>query len=123
MSSHAAAARVLYGDKKNIVDLVIRDGEAAPVSPRMRALLVIAGHVQQNGKDVTESAIAVARTAGATDRDIHDTVLIAAAFSMYNRYVDGLASFTPTDPKAYEPMGERLASAGYILPKPVNELH
>ncbi|HLZ17947.1 MAG TPA: hypothetical protein VKQ08_12935, partial [Cyclobacteriaceae bacterium] len=57
-----------------------------------------------------------AREHGANDRDIHDTVLIAAAFSMFNRYVDGLASFTPTDPKAYEEMGVRLGEKGYVLP-------
>ncbi|MBD0260923.1 MAG: carboxymuconolactone decarboxylase, partial [Cytophagales bacterium] len=60
--------------------------------------------------------VALARQHGATDRDIHDTVLIAAAFCMFNRYVDGLASFTPTDPEAYEAMGERMVEKGYVLP-------
>ncbi|HEY9045845.1 MAG TPA: peroxidase-related enzyme [Ohtaekwangia sp.] len=120
MSSHAAAARELYKEDRAIVDCVIRDGDAAPVTPKMKALLVIAGHVQQNGKNVTEADIAAARAEGATDRDIHDTVLIAAAFSMFNRYVDGLASFTPTDPKEYDAMGVRLAAVGYTLPKPVS---
>ena len=63
-------------------------------------------------------ARAEARKHGAGDRDIHDTVLIAATFSMFNRYVDGLASLTPTDPKAYEEMGKRMSAIGYVMPKP-----
>ena len=58
----------------------------------MKALLEIAGKVQSNGKSVTPEDIEAARKAGANDTDIHDTVLIAASFSMFNRYVDGLAS-------------------------------
>ena len=68
------------------------------------------------GKEVTEEDIANARKEGADDRAIHDTVLIAATFSMFNRYVDGLASFTPTDEKEYEAMGKRMAENGYTLP-------
>ena len=52
-------------------------------------------------------------TAGADDKAIHDTVLIAAMFSMFNRYVDGLATWTPTDPEFYEETGKRLATKGY----------
>lgn len=116
MSSHAAAARELFGDNRAIVDKVIELGENAPVSPKLRALLIIAGKVQVSGRDVTEADVAEARKQGAGDRDIHDTVLIAATFSLFNRYVDGLASFTPTDPKAYEEMGKRMTSLGYVLP-------
>ena len=87
----------------------------------MNALLNIAGKVQQNGMLVTPEDVAEARKYGAEDRDVHDTVLIAAAFSMFNRYVDGLASFTPTDPGEYEPMGKRLATMGYVLPQPQNK--
>lgn len=119
--SHAAAARVLFGKQSNIVDCVIEEGTQAPVTPKMKALLNIAGKVQQSGKAVTEEDIAEARKQGAGDHDIHDTVLIAAAFCMFNRYVDGLDSFTPTDPKAYEAMGQRMTSVGYVLPqKPVD---
>jgi hypothetical protein len=85
----------------------------------MKALLNIAGKVQQSGKHVTEGDINKAREQGAGDRDIHDTVLIAAAFSMFNRYVDGLASFTPTDPVLYEEMGKRMTTIGYVLPQNV----
>lgn len=117
MSSHAAAARELYGDERLVVDCVIDDFTQAPVSAKMKALLNIAGKVQQTGKAVTSDDVAEARKQGATDRDIHDTVLIAATFCMFNRYVDGLASLTPTDPLAYAEMGKRMATLGYVLPK------
>jgi hypothetical protein len=64
-----------------------------------------------------EEDIAFARYHGANDRNIHDTVLIAAAFSMYNRYVDGLASLTPTDNLEYEAMGKRMVAIGYVMPE------
>jgi uncharacterized peroxidase-related enzyme len=116
MSSHAAASRELYHDHKDVVDQVLHDVDSASVSPKMKALLLIAGKVQKNGKLVTQHDVDIARQAGAGDRDIHDTVLIAATFSLFNRYVDGLASFTPTDPKEYEAMGKRLATIGYVPP-------
>lgn len=118
MSSHAAAARELFDDKREVVDCVIHNQSTPLLSEKMKALLNIAGKVQQNGKLVTDEDVAAARKLGAGDRDIHDTVLIAATFSMFNRYVDGLASLTPTDPAAYEPMGKRLATMGYVLPQP-----
>ncbi len=119
MSSHAAAARELYGKDDAIVDCVINDGVNAPVSSKMKALLSIAGKVRQNGKAVTPEDVAEARKQGAGDREIHDTVLIAATFSMFNRYVDGLASYTPTDPAAYREMGKRMTTMGYVLPQNV----
>lgn len=112
-SSHAAASRHLYGDRADVVDAVIADLDAAPIDEKLRALLVIAGKVQRNGRLVTEEDVADARRQGATDREIHDTVLIAAAFSMYNRYVDGLATLAPTEPEAYAEMGRRMAEQGY----------
>ncbi|HET6994561.1 MAG TPA: peroxidase-related enzyme [Chitinophagaceae bacterium] len=115
MSSHAAAARCLYGDEKIIVDEVLKDMQQSTVSDKIKALLIIAGKVQVLGKEVTQEDITAARIQGADDRDIHDTVLIAASFSMFNRYVDGLASFTPTDPAVYEEMGKRMVK-GYVLP-------
>jgi uncharacterized peroxidase-related enzyme len=113
MSSHAAASRHLYGDRQAVVDAVIADLATAPVEEKLRALLAIAGKVQQNGRLVTEADVAAARAAGATDREIHDAVLIAAAFSMFNRYVDGLATWAPEDPAAYSEMGRRMAEQGY----------
>jgi alkylhydroperoxidase family enzyme len=118
-NSHAAAARCLYGEEKNIVDDVLQDMQQSNVSDKLKALLNIAGKVQILGNKVTPEDIAEARTSGADDREIHDTVLIAASFSMFNRYVDGLASFTPTDPATYEEMGKRMAK-GYVLPQQIN---
>ncbi|MFZ0967791.1 MAG: hypothetical protein WAN13_05920, partial [Candidatus Acidiferrales bacterium] len=81
---------------------------------KLKALLAIAGKVQQGGKKVTTAEIERARQCGATDREIHDTVLIAAAFCMYNRYVDGLATWAPQDPQVYRERGAMLAESGYI---------
>lgn len=121
MSSHAAAARELFADKREVVDCVIHNQSTPQLSDKMKSLLNIAGKVQESGKLVTDEDILEARKHGAGDRDIHDTVLIAATFSMFNRYVDGLASFTPTDPREYEPMGKRLATMGYVLPQQQNK--
>ncbi len=118
MSSHAAAARELFEDDREVVDCVIHNQPTSLLSDKMKALLEIAGKVQQSGKLVTDEDVAEARRHGANDRDIHDTVLIAATFSMFNRYVDGLATLTPSDPKEYEAMGNRLARVGYVPPKP-----
>ena len=115
MSSHAAAARCLYGDDETIVDDVLSDMKRSRISDKLKALLHVAGKVQVLGKEVTSADIDAAKALGATDKEIHDTVLIAAAFCMFNRYVDGLASFTPTDPEAYKEMGKRMVP-GYNLP-------
>ena len=111
-SSHAAAARHLLGDGET-VDAVVADAPEARVTPKLRALLAIAARVQQGGRRVDEEQVRAAREQGATDREIHDTVLIAAAFCMYNRYVDGLATWAPEDPAAYDEIGARLAAHGY----------
>jgi uncharacterized peroxidase-related enzyme len=111
--SHAAAARHLLGEEHATVDAVLEDPASAPVIPKLKALLAIAAKVQQGGRIVTEGDVRAARAEGATDRDIHDTVLIAAAFSMFNRYVDGLATLVPADPAAYVEMGRRMAEGGY----------
>jgi uncharacterized peroxidase-related enzyme len=106
-TSHGAAAAAHLG----------RDSELqSPVSAKLKALLTIAGEVQKGGKHVTADNVASARREGATDLEIHDTVLIAAAFCMYNRYVDGLATWQPQDPSMYASMGEHLATHGYITP-------
>ncbi len=116
MSSHAAAARYLYQDEKDIVDFVLDDYLNAPISDKLKSLLNIAAKVQQDARLVSTEDVQHAKELGATEQEIHDTVLIAAAFCMFNRYVDGLASFTPADPKDYEAMGKRMAK-GYTLPK------
>jgi alkylhydroperoxidase family enzyme len=99
------------------VDEALSDMQQSQLSDKMKALLNIAGKVQILGKEVLAEDIAIARTSGANDREIHDTVLIAATFSMFNRYVDGLASFTPTAPEAYAEMGRRMTEKGYIMPQ------
>jgi len=88
--------------------------EASPISEKLKALLVIAGQVRKGGKQVTPEAIECARNSGATDKEIHDAVLIAAAFCMFNRYVDGLATWAPEDPAMYRANGKRLAEEGYV---------
>ncbi|MEZ0077220.1 carboxymuconolactone decarboxylase family protein [Planotetraspora sp. GP83] len=113
-SSHAAYAAIQLPEGMDLVEQVRADLDAAPVSPKLRALLGIAGAVQQGGQQVSDKHIAAARAEGATDVEIHDTVLIAAAFCMFNRYVDGLATFAPDDPEVYAARAERIASDGYL---------
>ena len=115
-SSHSAFAAAQLPTGMALVDQVRGDLDAAPVSPKLRALLRIAGAVQQGGKKVTADLVEAARAEGATDLEIHDTVLIAAAFCMYNRYVDGLATFAPQDKDAYTGMAERIVTRGYGVP-------
>ena len=114
-TSHGAAAACHLGDA-SVVEQVKTDFMAAPLSPKLKALLVIAGTVQQDGKLVTKADVEAARAQGATDIEIHDTVLIAAAFCMYNRYVDGLGTWQPRNPEMYEQMGKHLAEEGYRAP-------
>ncbi len=115
LSHRAAAAHHLGGDYA-LVDAVRADYRTAAVSPKLKALLAIAARVQEGGRRVTAADVAAARAQGATDVEIHDTVLIAAAFCMFNRYVDGLATVTPTDEAAYDAMGQRMAKQGYVRP-------
>jgi uncharacterized peroxidase-related enzyme len=114
-TSHGAAAAAHLGNA-DLVRKVKADFESAEVSPKLKALLAIAGKVQQDGKRVTAADIERARAEGATDLEIHDTVLIAAAFCMYNRYVDGLGTWQPRDETMYAAMGKRLAEQGYRTP-------
>jgi uncharacterized peroxidase-related enzyme len=114
-ASHSAAAACHLENPQVLNDLKgYLDGPG--ISPKMRALLNIAGKVQKGGKSVTAADVEAARQQGVTDLEIHDTVLIAAAFCMYNRYVDGLATWQPRETQAYEGMGRHLASEGYRTP-------
>jgi uncharacterized peroxidase-related enzyme len=115
-TSHGAAAAAHMGKDWGLVEQVKRDYAHAEVSEKLKALLTIAGKVQQGGKHVTQEDVARARELGASDAEIHDTVLIAAAFCMYNRYVDGLATWQPEDQAMYASMGEQLAAHGYLTP-------
>jgi uncharacterized peroxidase-related enzyme len=111
--SHAAFAAAQLPEGMTLVDQVRTDPAGAPVSPKLAALLPIAAAVQRGGKNVREEDVAAAREAGATDVEIHDTVLIAAAFCLYNRYVDGLATTLPDDPDGYAEMAELIVNVGY----------
>lgn len=115
-TSHRAAAAHHLDKNYDLVDAVRCNPESAPISPKLKALLAIAGKVQKSGKSVTEADVARARAAGATDMEIHDTVLIAAMFCMANRYVDGLAAFTPESDRIYDRMGAMMANKGYSMP-------
>ena len=96
----AIAAAHLEGDEE-LVRCVKADFLNADISEKLKTLLAIAGKVQKGGKYVTAGDVEAARNAGATDIEIHDTVLIAAAFSMFNRYVDGLGTWQPHDEELY----------------------
>ena len=115
-TSHGAAAAAHLQENAGIVDQVKHDFLQSSISEKLKALLVIAGQVQQGGKNVSSASVQKARDLGATDLEIHDTVLIAAAFCMYNRYVDGLATWQPQNPEMYASMGTHLATHGYITP-------
>ena len=115
-SAHAATV-IALGGTEELLEKVYNDVQNAPVSEKMKALLVIAGKVQRLGKDVQKGDIARAKAEGATDREIHDTVLIAALFCLYNRYVDGLGTYRPEDPAYYQRLASRLVTIGYERPK------
>jgi uncharacterized peroxidase-related enzyme len=114
-NAHGAVAAHYLGGNETLVREMKLDFESAAITDKLKALLAIAGKVQKGGKHVKSEDIDRARLHGATDKEIHDTVLIAAAFCMYNRYVDGLATWAPTDPEMYRENGRRLAEDGYVV--------
>jgi uncharacterized peroxidase-related enzyme len=114
-NSHSAIARHQLGEDAGIVKQVITDLETAEISSKMKALLKIAAKVQSGGKNVTTADVESARKEGATDIEIHDTVLIAAAFCMYNRYVDGLDTWQPDNGEQYDKMGAQRVREGYHI--------
>jgi len=116
-SCHGSTAAQHLGGSDADYELIAQikqNYQATPISAKMKALLAIAGKVQKGGKQVTASDVDRARQHGATDKEVHDTVLIAAAFCMYNRYVDGLATWAPSDANMYRENGRRLAEVGYV---------
>lgn len=121
-TAHTAAADLLLGECST-TEKIKEDIESSSLGEKMKALLTIAKQVQQSGKSVTEQSIARAKQAGATDVEIHDTVLIAALFCLYNRYVDGLSTVAPTDPNFYKGLATRLVDHGYTrLPQGYDHL-
>ncbi|KAA0991361.1 carboxymuconolactone decarboxylase family protein [Dyadobacter aurulentus] len=113
-TSHASAAMAHLDCDLSLIDDIKNGFQQIEISTKLRALLDIAAKVQKSGKEVGDGDIASARLAGATDKEIHDTVLIAAAFCMFNRYVDGLGTWAPKDNEAYREMGQRMAFTGYV---------
>jgi uncharacterized peroxidase-related enzyme len=110
---HGAVAAAQLNHDEALVQKVKTDWMHAEISPKLKALLNIAGKVQQDGKLVTEADVAAARREGATDLEIHDTVLIAAMFCMCNRYVDGLGTWAPRDPDLYRARAGEIVEHGY----------
>ncbi len=114
-NTHGAIAKYQLGGNAIVVqDILRQDVSNATITGKLKALLGIAAKVQKSGKSVTEDDIALAREQGATDKEIHDTVLIAAAFCMFNRYVDGLATWAPDDDAVYDAIGKQRATEGYM---------
>ncbi len=119
-TSHAQLAAKQLDGGQELVDAVCRDLGDGRVSAKMLALLKISGAVQRSGSSVSDSMVTIAREAGATDLEIHDAVLIAAAFSMYNRYVDGLATLTPEEGETYDQLTDMMVAQGYVALTPAN---
>ncbi|MHB1139321.1 MAG: carboxymuconolactone decarboxylase family protein [Microthrixaceae bacterium] len=117
-NSHATFAALQLDGGWDVVDAVMADPASAPVSPKLRALLAVAALVQRGGTYVTTESVEAARAEGATDVEIHDTVLIAAAFCMFNRYVDGLGTIALPTRADYEPMGHQIVQEGYAASTP-----
>ena len=111
---HGYIAAACLNDDYELVQRVKTDFHTAEISNKLKALLVIAAKVQKDGKKVTAGDVEAARLEGATDIEIHDTVLIAAAFCMYNRYVDGLDTWQPHDEALYRARGKKTAREGYV---------
>jgi uncharacterized peroxidase-related enzyme len=109
---HGAVAAAHLQNSKLVEDVKC-DYEASEASPKMKALLRIAGLVQRSGREVNREAVESAKREGASEMDVHDTVLIAAAFCMFNRYVDGLATEMPGDLGAFMGRGAMIAEKGY----------
>lgn len=113
-NAHGGLAQHYLQCDMKFIDTVKVDYESTDISEKMKSLLAIAASVQKGGKHVTPDQIEKAKLVGATEREIHDTVLIAAAFCMFNRYVDGLGTWAPQDRQIYVDRGPRRAEEGYI---------
>jgi uncharacterized peroxidase-related enzyme len=113
-NAHGTQAALQLDGGWETVDAVIADADGAPLPQRLRVLLRIAAAVQTGGRNVTPELVDAAKATGATDTEIHDVVLIAAAFCMYNRYVDGLATWAPTEREQYMGPGHRILTQGYL---------
>lgn len=113
-NAHGGIAQHYLQCDMDYIDSVKKDFESTNLSEKLKALLSIAASVQKSGRQVKVEQIEKAKSIGATDTEIHDTVLIAAAFCMFNRYVDGLGTWAPQDRNIYVGRGPRRAAEGYI---------
>ena len=117
MDSHAAHANALLEDaaEADLAPLLdaVKTGSSDGFDPKMRALLHIARTVRRQPRDLTTADVASAQEAGATDADVQLAVLIAAAFSMYNRMVEGFRARTAPTPEAYRERAGEIATHGY----------
>jgi uncharacterized peroxidase-related enzyme len=117
MDSHGAFANALLerSETLELAPLVdeIKLGSSEGFDDKMRALLEIARTVRRAPRELTAADVAVARAAGATDADVQLAVLIAAAFSMYNRMVEGFRARTLPSPDAYAARATEIAAHGY----------
>ena len=111
---HGAMAQYYLNRDDRFIDAVRFNFLQTDISEKMKALLMIAAAVQKGGKEVTPLLISKAKVTGASDKEIHDTVLIAAAFCMFNRYVDGLATWATTDRDIYIQRAKMRAEEGYV---------
>lgn len=114
-NAHGGLAQHYLQCDMSDIDSIVYEYQNAPISEKLKALLSIAGSVQRGGKNVSVNQIATAKSLGATDMEIHDTVLIAAAFCMFNRYVDGLDTWAPTDREFYIARAPQRAEEGYTI--------
>ena len=119
-NAHGGLAQHYLSCNIEQMDAMKMNPETAPVSEKLKVLLSIAGSVQKGGKYVTLQQVEKAKSLGATDLEIHDTVLIAAAFCMFNRYVDGLGTWAPQDRTFYVARAKARAEEGYANYNPYN---
>lgn len=117
-TSHGASAAHHFDGDLSLIDEIKKDFPNTDISPKLRALLDLAKIVQVSGSNVQQKDVDAAKQAGASDQEIHDTVLIAAAFCMYNRYVDGLGTWAPEENEDYDEMGKMMAHEGYTRERP-----
>ncbi len=121
MDSHGAFATALLerDDATELVPLVdeLKLGSSEGFGDKMRALLQISRTVRRDPLDLTAADVEAALATGATDADVQLAVLIAAAFSMYNRMVDGFRARTPPTAEAYRERAGEIAANGYSAPQ------
>lgn len=120
MDSHGAFASLLL-ERSGATELVplvdeVKRGSSDGFDPKMQALLNISRTVRHDPLRLSAADVAAAESAGASDADIQLAVLIAAAFSMYNRIVDGFRARTPPTADVYQASATEIVEVGYGRP-------